>query len=175
MKTEGNIVPALTAYILWRCPKPENAICFKNFICHPTLSWPVLSLLIVFRHHQPVGMIIFHRDQWRFQQQGFNFSLCFGESRRWGNKTISPARPIGKWEENHTYLCVLAVHPLLPSLGPPFRPPCCPQGQRGSAIAGCGGSSRGVGVAKNSSSLQGLGGGEKILVGHRAVQQSSSS
>lgn len=169
-KPEGKIIPALTAYTVWRCPKPEDTTCFKNFSCHLCLCLASTALADSVQPSPPEDVIILRCNQWQLQRQGFNFSLCFGESRRWGNKTICPARPTRRCEESRKYLCLLAVLPLLPSLGPPFRPPHCPQGRRGSALAGCGGSS-GV-VAETPSSLQGLRGGGKMLGGG---QQSCSA
>lgn len=126
-------------------------------------SWLVLSLLGAFSHLQPERVIILRCHKRRFQWQGFNFSLCSGDSGRLVNKTFYPVISTRRWEESHMYLCLHAVHPLLPSLGPPFRSPHCPQGGRGSALAGCGGSTGGV--AESPSSLQGLGGEEKMLGG----------
>ena len=142
---QAKIVPAPTAYILWRRPKPEDTTFFKNFSCCLSLCVASPALADSVQPSASKGMIILCCDQWQFQRQGLNFSLCFGESRRRGKKTISPVRPTRRWEESHTYLCLLAVHPLLPSLGPPFRPSRCPQGRRGSALAGCGGSCGGGG------------------------------
>lgn len=50
-KTEGKIIPALTAYILCRCPRPEDTICFKTSVATYLCAWPVLPLLTVFSHH----------------------------------------------------------------------------------------------------------------------------
>lgn len=133
----------------------------------PLISFPVLS-----DSAQPSaapGYMILPCDRWRFGQQGFGFFLCFEKGRRWGIKTIPPVRPTRRREDSRAYLCMLAVHPLLPSLGSPFRPLHCPQGRSGSAFAGCCGSI--WEVSESLSPLQGLGGGQRCSGG----QESSPS